>query len=191
MRKAFWLGMFASMLAIAPASAQSLTFFFNTAYLDPLAQSPLLLNLTAQSSSKVAQADVNAFDDYFLINGPGKLRVNFNAMLQNKGQVALPGWIGVARYSNHEILYDLQVGFQQVKANYNMPNARAGRVTIYKTLNTGQLVYDYAVQISPTLCQEYLFTPITQGFQLGYRVSCFQTLRAMRGGMAAGRLGRT
>lgn len=99
-------------------------------------------------------------------------------------------WLGVAQYSNHEILYDLQLGFQQVKANYNIPNARAGRVTIYKTLNTGQIVYDYAVQISPTLCQEYLFTPLTQGFQLGFRVNCLMSL-GLRGGSSAGRLGRT
>jgi hypothetical protein len=137
-----------------------------------------------------AQADVNAFNDFYLINGIGKLKVRFNGQLQNLGQVALPGWLGVAQYSNHEILYDLQLGFQQVKANYNIPNARAGRVTIYKTLNTGQIVYDYAVQISPTSCQEYLFTPLTQGFQLGFRVNGFMSL-GLRGGSSAGRLGRT
>src|SRR5665647_341269 len=73
MRKALLLGLMACVLAVAPARAQSLTFFFNTAFLDPLAQSPLLLNLTAQSSRRIAQADVNAFDDFFLINGPGRL----------------------------------------------------------------------------------------------------------------------
>jgi hypothetical protein len=192
MRKALWFGVVIAMLAIAPAKAQSLTFFFNTAFLDPLAKSPLLLNLTAQSANKVAQADVNAFNEFYLINGIGKLKVRFNGQLQNLGQVALPGWIGVAQCSNHEILYDLQMGFQQVKVNYNIPNARAGRVTIYKTLNTGQIVYDYAVQISPTLCQEYLFTPLTQGFQLGFRVNCFMSLGGgLRGGSSAGRLGRT
>jgi hypothetical protein len=165
MRKALLFGVAASVLVAAPASAQSLTFFFNSAYLDPLAQSPLVLNLTAQTANKVAQADAKAFNDYFLINGPGRLMVNFDRQLQNKGQVPLPGWIGVAQYSNHEIFYDLQDGFQRMKANYNMPNARAGHVTIYKTLNTGQLLYDYAVQISPTLCQEYLFTPFTGGFR--------------------------
>lgn len=189
MRKILLSVITASVLATAPAKAQSLTFFFLTAYLDPLAQSPLLLNLSAQPSSRVAQADVNAFDDFYLINGPGKLRVHFDHDLQNKGQVSLPGWIGVAQYSNHEIFYDLQYGFQQVKANYNIPNARAGRVTIYKTLNTGQLVYDYAVQLTATRCQEYLFTPITGGFQKGFVVNCFQTLRGGRTSMAAGRSG--
>src|SRR5262245_757023 len=101
MRKTLLLGIAAWILATGAASAQSLTFFLATAYLDPLAQSPFVLNLTAQSSSKVAQADVNAFDDFFLINGPGKLRVNFNYLLQNKGQMPLPGWIGVAQFSNH------------------------------------------------------------------------------------------
>lgn len=189
MRKALLLGLMACVLAVAPARAQSLTFFFNTAFLDPLAQSPLLLNLTAQSSQRIAQADVNAFDDFFLINGPGRLKVNFNGQLQNKGQIPLPGWIGVAQYSNHEIFYDLQEGFERVKANYNMPNARVGHVTVYKTINTGQLVYDYAVQRTPTMCQEYLFTPATGGFQLGFRVGCYVTLRP-GGRSLAGRAAR-
>lgn len=165
MRKALLLGIVASFLAVAPAGAQSLTFFFNTAWLDPLAQSPLILNLSAQSASKIAQPNVNAFNDFYLINGPGKLRVHFNHQLQNLGQVPLPGWIGVAQYSNHEIFYDLQMGFERVKANYNMPNARAGSVTVYKTLNTGQLVYDYAVLIQPpNRCREYLFHRPPAGF---------------------------
>lgn len=190
MRKALLLGIVASFLAAAPASAQSLTWFFFSSWLDPLAQSPLILNLTAQPSSRIAQADVNAFDDFYLINGPGKLRVHFNRQLQNLGQVPLPGWIGVAQYSNREILYDLQYGFERVKANYNMPNARAGSVTVYKTLNTGQLVYDYAVVLrAPNICREYLFTPATGGFQLGFQVNCFKSLRPLRSN--AGRLGRT
>lgn len=190
MRKALVFGVLAMLLAVSPARAQSLTFFFKTAYLDPLAQSPLLLNLTAQSSQKVPQASVDAFDDYFLINGPGRLMVNFNSALQNKGQVALPGWIGVAQYSNYAISYDLQGGFLQVKAKYNMPNARVARVTIYRTLNTGQLVYDYAVPRAGGRCQEYLFTPDNAGFQLGMQVNCYTTLRAGRSGVA-GRAGRT
>jgi hypothetical protein len=191
MRKALWFGVVIAMLSIVPARAQSLTFFFSSAFLDPLARGPTVLNLTAQTANKVAQADVNAFNDFYLINGVGRLKVRFNQQLQNLGQVTLPGWIGVAQYSNREIFYDLQFGFQQVKANYNIPNARAGHVTIYKTLNTAQLVYDYAVQIGPTLCQEYLFTPATGGFQLGFRVNCFQTLGNVRGKFSAGRLGRT
>jgi hypothetical protein len=190
MRKALLLGIAASVLAVAPASAQSLTFFFNTAWLDPLAQSPLILNLSAQSSSKIPQADVNLFNDFYLINGPGKLRVHFNGQLQNLGQVPLPGWIGVAQYSNHEIYYDLQYGFEQVRARYNIPGARAGNVTVYKTLNTGQLVYDYAVfQRAPNICREYLFTPATGGTQLGFQVNCFKSLGSVRS--TAGRLGRT
>ena len=190
MRKALLLGVAALLSAAAtPASAQSLTFFFNTSFLDPLARSPLLLNLSAQSANKVAQADVNVFNDYFLINGPGRLRVNFNRQLQIKGQRPLPGWLGVAQYSNHEIFFDLQEGFQRVKANFNIPSARAGHVTVYKTLNTGQLVYDYAVQISGNVCQEFLFTPVTGGFQRGFQVNCFETLGTMRAA-TAGRAGR-
>ena len=188
MRKAWLLGIVAWMLTSAPASAQ-LTQFLGWSWLDGLAQSPFVLNLSAQSASKVPQADVNAFNDFYLINGPGKLKVHFNGALQNLGQKALPGWIGVAQYSNHEIWYDLQFGFQQVKAHYNMPNARAARVTVYKTLNTGQLVYDYAIPVKGAICREYLFTPQTGGFQLGMTVACYQTLGVTRGML--GRPGRT
>jgi hypothetical protein len=99
------------ILAVSPARAQWLTFFFNTANLDPIARSPQVRILAAQSSSRIAQADVNAFDDFFLINGPGMLEVNFNGQLQVKSQKPLPHWLGNSPYSNHEIFYDLQAGF--------------------------------------------------------------------------------
>ena len=186
------LGAAAATLAFTPAKAQSLTDFFKNANLDSLAQSPRVLNLTGQSASGTAQADVNAYDDFFLINGPGKLMVNFDKQLQNKGQVALPGWIGVAQYSNHDISADLQDGFEKVKQRYRMPSAKAGHVTVYKTINTQQLVYDYAVQqkAGSSTCQEYLYTPQTGGFEVGMRVNCSVTLRgSMRG--KAGRPGKT
>ena len=189
MQRAFLAGLVACVLTAAPVHAQSLTSFFSTSFLYPLAQTPLVMNLTAQSSRRIALANVNAFDDFFLINGDGKLRVRFNGQLQNLGQVTMPGWVGAAPYLNHEIIYDLQAGFERVKANYKMPNARVGHVTVYKNVQNSQLVYDYAVQIGPRVCQEYLFTPITGGFQLGMRVGCFQTLGPGRRSVA-GRVGR-
>lgn len=189
MRKSLWLGVIAWMLASAPASAQPLTLFLRSAPLGGLAQSPDVLNLSAQPVNKVPQNTVNAFNDFYLINGPGKLKVHFNEFLQNLGQKALPGWIGVARYSNHAIFYDLDIGWEEVKAHYKMPSARVARVTVYKTLNTGQLVYDYAVPMNGGVCREYLFTPETQGFQLGMVVNCFETLGVSRGRL--GRPGRT
>jgi hypothetical protein len=195
MRKAVLGGFFAAILMIAPASAQNLTTFLGGSNLEPLAQSPLILNLEAQTTSKVAQPNVNAFNDFFLINGPGRLVVNFNGALQNKGQVKIPGWIGVAQYTNHEIWFDLQFGFELVKARFGIPNAMAAHVVIYQTLNTGQLVYDYAVQPSPSSnrCQEYLFTPIVMGFQQGLPTSCYWTLGGFGPHMraaSAGRVGR-
>jgi|SRR5579864_375018 len=182
MRKTLLYAAVAATLASAPASAQSLTGFLGGAYLDPLAQSPYVLDLEAQSSTHTAQANVNTFDQFFLINGPGKLVVQFNNALQNLGQVHIPGWIGVLQYSNHEIWFDLQYGFDLVKAHFNMPNAKAGHVVVYKTINTHQLVYDYAVQrvAGSQVCQEYLFTPETSGFQLGLRTNCFWTLSQFR-----------
>ena len=181
MWKQLLLAALALSLAIAPASAQSFnlfntTLFFNTANLTPLAHSPTVRILAAQSASKTPQADVNAFDDFFLINGQGKLKVHFNAKLQNKGQKALPYWAGVTAYSNHDIVFDLQLGFLLVKAKYNLPNALAGNVTVYKTINTQQIVYSYAVSLSQNLCQQYLYTPVTGGFQTGLRASCYWSL---------------
>jgi hypothetical protein len=180
MRKQLCLAAVALLLAVSPARAQWLTFFFNTANLDPIARSPQVRILAAQSSSRIAQADVNAFDDFFLINGPGMLEVNFNGQLQVKGQKPLPHWLGNSPYSNHEIFYDLQAGFSQVKARFNLPNARAGNVTVYKTTNTKQIVYDYAVSLTPTLCQQYLFTPATGDMQKGMQASCYWTLNQRR-----------
>ena len=188
MRKELFFAAIITLLAVAPARSQSLTLFFNSANLEPLAQSPQLRILAGQSSNKSPQADVNAFDDFFLINGPGKLEINFNGQLQNKGQKPLPYWAGNTAYSNHEILYDLQAGFSQVKAKYNIPNARAGNVTVYKTLLTKQIVYSYAVSLSRTICQQYLFTPATGGLQIGMRAGCFWSLSNARQARPGGRM---
>ena len=67
-----------------------------------------------------------------------------------------------------------------MKAKYNLPNARAGNVTVYKTVNTKQLVYSYAVSLNRTVCQQYLFTPATGGFQIGMQASCYWSLQSLR-----------
>ena len=186
MRKALLFAAFVAALAAAappaPASAQSLTDFFKNANLEPLAKTNDVLDLVAQSTSKTPQGDVNSFDDYFLINGVGKLVVNFNRSLQNKGQTAIPGWIGVAPYSNRTITADLQAGFQAVVEHFRLVNAKAAKVVVYKTLNTGQLVYDYSIPVrsTPNICQEYLFTPETHGFQPGMAVRCYWTLEGFK-----------
>ena len=191
MRKIF-LGITALTLAAAPASAQSLTTFFANANLNALAQGPKIVNLEAQSANKTAQTDVNAFDDFFLINGPGTLVVNFDKALKNKGQVTIKGWLGAAQFSNQNISADLQDGFTQVAAHFQIANAKTGRLVVYKTLNTQQIVYDYAVQASPHAlrCQEYLFTPATKGFARGVMTSCFWTLQSFKnlGRLSSGRL---
>ena len=183
MRNALLYGLFAATIVTAPAQAQSLTDFFRSANLDPLAKGSTVLNLEAQSSSKTPQSDVNVFDDYFLIAGdcqrPPASVVNFDRQLQNKGEKTIGCWIGVAQYSNHAISADLQDGFQKVIANYKMPNAKAAHVAIYKTLNTGQLVYDYAIPRGAR-CQEYLYVPATGDFQLGMSTSCYWTVQGFK-----------
>jgi hypothetical protein len=188
MRKELFFAAMIILLAVAPVRSQSITLFFNTANLEPLAQSPQLRVLAGQSSNKSPQADVNAFDDFFLFSGPGKLEVNFNGQLQNKGQKTLPYWAGNTAYSNHEILYDLQAGFSLVKAKFNIPNARAGNVTVYKTLFSKQIVYSYAVSLPRNVCQQYLFTPATGGLQIGMRANCVWSLSNARQARPGGRM---
>jgi len=195
MRKALVFGVFGVsavlLAAVSPARAQAevllpypaLTIFFRTANLEPLSQSQFVLNLAAQSSTKQPQANVNLFDDFYLINGqwsgsPNNLIVHFNGSLQNLGQRVIPTWIGVAQFSNHAITYDLQAGLQQVKAKYGMPSARATSVVVYRTINTGQIVYDYRIPIAGGRCQEYLFIPDNGGFQLGMQGGCYISLVA-------------
>jgi len=193
MRNVLLCGLFAATIVTAPAQAQSLTDFFKNANLDPLAKAPTVLDLEAQSASKTPQSNVNVFDDYFLIAGdcqrPPASVVNFDRQLQNKGEKTIGCWIGVAQYSNHQISADLQDGFDKVIANYHMPlGTRAAHVVIYKTLNTGQLVYDYAIPRG-SRCQEYLYVPATGGFQLGMSTSCYWTLKGFRPS-AAGKVGK-
>jgi hypothetical protein len=188
MRKACLAAAAASSLALAGGAADaqspSLTTFFSTSKLAPLAQTATVLNLEAQMADGSGQQDVNTFNQFFLINGTGKLVVQFNGSLANQGQKVLPGWMGVAQFSNHTISSDIQAGWQAVKAKYSLTNA-VGGVVIYKTLNTAQLVYDYRVQISPgsSTCQEYLYTPANSGFQMGVRTNCTWTLGGFPGAM--------
>jgi hypothetical protein len=173
-------------LACGGASAQSnsLTTFFSSSNLAPLSQTATVLNLEAQMADGSGQQDVNSFNQFFLINGTGKLVVQFNGSLANQGQKVLPGWMGVAQYSNHTISSDIQAGWQAVKAKFSLTNA-VGGVVIYKTLNTAQLVYDYRVQVSPgsSVCQEYLYTPANSGFQMGVKTNCTWSLSSFPGAM--------
>ena len=164
-------------LASGAANAQSgfsLTQFFQTSNLQPLAGTPMLLNLAAQMDHRTFQQDVNNFDDFMLINGDGKKRVFFNRHLMNQGTMTLGSWIGVAPFDNHAITANLQDGWLAVKAKYSLTNPVA-HVIVYKTLNTNELVYDYAVQLgsSDMNCQEYLYTPSTKGFQTGMKTMCW------------------
>lgn len=176
-----------SVLALAcGASAQSngLTTFLSSSNLAPLSQTATVLNLEAQMADGSAQQDVNAFNQFFLINGTGKLVVQFNGSLANQGQKAIPGWMGVAQYSNHTISSDLQAGWQAVKTKFSL-TAGVSSVVIYKTLNTGQLVYDYRSPVSAgsATCQEYLYTPASAGFQMGVRTNCTWSLSSFPGAM--------
>lgn len=158
----------------AEAQSFSLTDFFKTSNLQPLSGTPMLLNLGAETRNRTFEQDVNSFDDFMLIDGTGKKRVGFNRQLVNQGTMTLGGWMGVAQFDNHAISSDLQAGWQAVKAKYSLTNGVA-HVIVYKTLNTSQLVYDYAVQLgsSGMNCQEYLYTPATHGFQTGMQTGCW------------------
>jgi hypothetical protein len=158
----------------ADAQSFSLTQFFATSNLEPLSGTPTLLNLGAQMAHRTFQQDVNSFDDFMLINGTGKKRVVFNRHLMSQGGMTLGSWIGVAQFDNHAITSDLQAGWLAVKAKYSLTGGLA-HVIVYKTINTSQLVYDYAVQSgsSDMICKEYLYTPATGGFQPGMQTGCW------------------
>ena len=95
MRKLLLAAAAASSLALmagaAGAQSNSLTTFLSTSNLTPLAQTATVLNLEAQMTDGSGQQDVNNFNQFFLINGTGKLVVQFNGALANQGQKALPG----------------------------------------------------------------------------------------------------
>jgi hypothetical protein len=179
---------FALLAGTAVAQSNSLTTFLSSSNLTPLSQTAMVLNLEAQMADGSGQQDVNNFNQFFLINGTGKLVVQFNGTLANQGQKVLPGWMGVAQYSNHAISSDIQAGWQAVKAKYALTNAVAN-VVVYKTLNTAQLVYDYGVQTAPgsKVCQEYLYTPATQGFQIGMQTGCSWSLSGFSGMRSSGK----
>ncbi|HEX3673069.1 MAG TPA: hypothetical protein VHU87_02245 [Rhizomicrobium sp.] len=169
----------AAALFLAPCAANaqsgfSLTHFFSTSNLQPLAGTPMVLNLAAEMAHRTFQGDVNSFDDFMLISGNGKKRVFFNRHLMNQGGITMGNWLGVAPFDNHAITSDLQAGWQAVKAKYNLTSGVA-HVIVYKTLNTSQLVYDYAAPIggSDMNCQEYLYTPATGDFQTGMKTMCW------------------
>jgi hypothetical protein len=173
--KLFATAAVALVMAASGAQAQniSLNRFFGTANLQPLAETPMVLNLGAQMDHRTVQQDVNKFDDYMLINGTGKKRVFFNRHLMNQGSITLGSWTGVAPFEVREVRFDIQAGWEAVKAKYGLTNGVA-HVIIYKPLNSSQLVYDYAVPIgsSEMNCQEYLFTP-NSGFQVGLKTGCW------------------
>ena len=168
----------AAAVALTAGTAQaqgfSLTDFFKTSNLQPLSGTPMLLNLGGQNRNRTFEQDVNSFDDFMLIDGTGTKRIGFDRQLTKKSTMTLGGWMGVAQFDNHTISSDLQAGWQAVKAKYSLSNGVA-HVIVYKTLNTSQLVYDYAVQLgsSGMNCQEYLYTPATQGFQTGMQTGCW------------------
>jgi hypothetical protein len=167
----------ALVLASGGASAQSdfwLSKFFSTANLQPLAGTPTVLNLAAQMDHRTMQDDMNKFDEYMLISGDGKKRVFFNRHLMSQGTMNIGNWIGVAPFDNHTVTPDIEAGWQAVKTKYSLTRG-AAHVIVYKTLNTSQLVYDYAAPVghSDMDCQEYLYTPATRSMQLGMKTMCW------------------
>lgn len=177
MRRSVLLWVLVCVLSAGAAQAQfNLTEFFRDSDLEPLAHTKEVLLLVAQSADGAPGEDVNNFDDFFLINGVGRLVVEFNRELEKKGQTEIPGWIGVADYLQTEIPADkdIQAGFLLTREHFDLGDAPAGHVSVYKTINTQEIVYDYAVvqYAQEPRCQEYLYTPQTGDFQEGLQVSC-------------------
>lgn len=169
-----------SLLALGAASAkaETLTAFFSTSDLTKIAGTTDVLDLAAQNAAKTGSQDVNTFDDFYLINGTGQLVVNFDHSLKVKGQAKIPGWLGPALMSNKEITADIQDGWLVVKKAFGLSGPVAN-ITVYKTLNTSQVVYCYTAlpADSNNMCMQYLYTPATKKTEPGMKATCYWDLK--------------
>lgn len=166
------------VLGVVSAKAQNLTTFLSTSDLTKIARTSEVRDLAAQNAAKTGSQDVNTFDDFYLINGTGHLVVNFDHSLKVKGQAEIPGWFGPASMSNKEITADIQDGWLVVKKAFGLSGPVAN-VTVYKTLNTSQIVYCYTAlpADSNNMCMQYLYTPATKKTEPGMKATCYWDLK--------------
>lgn len=160
--------------------AENVDQFLRTVDLTKLVGDEYVLNLEAQmkrqggSTNNIDQ--LNQFIALVTDYNVGNTKITeFDSSQNITKQVTKEGpWIGVARFKQSEIPANpLQEGIQVCK-DYASTN-KIARVTIYKTQNTSQIIYDYAFKLpgAPShYCQEVLYTPATRSCELGMVVKC-------------------
>lgn len=175
----FALAVCLCMLWPALSSADPLRDFLGGADLSSISQSTKVLILEAQSVQP--QTDLNAFDDFFLVNQAGTLLANFDRGLAVKGSKEIPRRLGLEVYSNHDIpAVGLQEGLDKVRPNFLLNGAAVGHVSIIRPLVPSQpFVYDYTVVTNTpgSGCFEYLYVLPSMTFQKGYPTYCQWTLQ--------------
>lgn len=167
--------------------------FMRTVNLTPLIHTDTVVNLHAQMKDPDAfTTDINDLTDFVALTtrSTGKvetLSVEFDNQankLEQKG--SLSTWIGVLYYKQNEIpALTLQDGFTLTKSCIAKKTGRPAplklhRVTIYKTIQYHQMVYDYVVEdplLSKGVCQEILYTPDTADCELGMHTNCHLSIR--------------
>jgi hypothetical protein len=152
------------------------------------------VNLAAQPMDpKGSSKDVNSFNDFIAIGVVSTPTMHTNMTNFNQQQIILKKvtrnepWIGVAQYLQKDIPnLSLQDGLVAVQACMKKkgkpaPSQDVAHVTIYKTLNTAQFVYDYAFKMpgKTTSCQEILYTPVTQDCEMGMQTDCHIHIEAL------------
>jgi len=147
-----------------------------------------VVNLVAQFRDQNASTDnVNNFDNFVAIGVLPSPVTHINSADFDASQTVLKetkrmgSWIGVANFKQNEIpelsLQDGLIALQACMQRHRNPTPtnRVTNVTLYKTLNTAQVVYDYAF-VDPALpkgsCQEYLYLPSAKYCEEGTVTSC-------------------
>jgi hypothetical protein len=174
MAGASWRALFplAMILSVVASShADPLRDFLSSPGVASVAGGDKVLILEAQSASNIPAADVNWFDDFFLINASGTLVVNFDRAYFIKGQKKIQRWLGPEIFSNTAIPpIDLQEGFNEVRQHFALGAANAAHVSIFQPLvPNSSIIFDYVIAADNTgsTCREFLYITASKSFQTG------------------------
>lgn len=155
---------------------------FQQADLKKLIGSNKVLNLMAQTSNPEASTNmIDTLDDFVAI---GNTPLNQTVIAEfDKTQKILQQrtvdspWVGVRAYSQKELRHlSLQKGLASLKACMRKQGVilpdNISRVTVYKALVNGNIIYDYTFKFHSNSCQEMLYVPTTDECQPGMKVNC-------------------
>ena len=167
----------------------SIDELFKSADLMKLINTKQAVNLQAQLSDPKAStayvSDLNEFVargvlfDQYDVGSTFVTQFDMDQTILHKIQYPVP-WIGVQEFTQSELpTVSLQEGLELVKScmagKKEFISDQITRVTIYKTIQSGQMIYDYVFKDSmlrPDLCQEVLYVPKTGDCEKGMIIKC-------------------